>query len=168
MVVDMLAKRLNIRFKHYQNWDIGQNQDNYILVKPKLFMNNSGAVIRDYLQSNLNNFDFVVICDDWSLPLGKIRIRERGSGGGHHGLASIVFHLKTMEFARIRVGIGPLPVDIIPADFVLSSFTKQEKSILDKIIDVSCEASITIKQDGITKAMNRFNALDLVRKAESN
>jgi len=104
-----------------------------VLLKPHTFMNNSGISIKavmDYY--NIDISDFLVIYDDLDLPLGKIRIREKGSAGGHNGIKSIISHLKTEEFRRVRVGIGKNPL-IETKNYVLGSFSKKEIEIMDPV-----------------------------------
>lgn len=168
MVVDRLAKKLSLRFKNYGQYQTAKSGDYLILVKPMLYMNNSGVAVRAYLQSSSEKPNFVVAYDDWALPLGKIRIREKGSDGGHHGLASIIYHLNTNEFARLRIGIGPLPDNVSATDFVLSNFTKDEKLILEQVIENVCQAIITINQSGIKIAMNKFNPTEVSLATDKN
>lgn len=160
MVLDELSKKLSIRFRHYLKYAVAQTKDRtWILIKPMLFMNNSGVVVADYLRDKPS--DFIVVCDDIALPLGKIRIREKGSDGGHQGLASIIYHLKTNNFPRMRIGIGKPPAEISVSDYVLSKFSKDEKIIITKTIELACSALIHIGNKGIKSAMSLYNALSV-------
>jgi len=162
MVVDRLSKKLSIRFNHHQDYYIAQSKEssdfNLILIKPMLYMNNSGIIVSEYLQSHSADDNFIVVCDDLALPLGKIRIREKGSDGGHKGLASIIYHLATTDFNRIRIGIGQPPEEMIATDYVLTKFLDEEMPILDDVIEASCDAIVLAEQKGIKKAMNEYNS----------
>ncbi len=136
-----------------------------VLAKPQTFMNLSGeavsALIRRY---KISAKDILVIYDDLDLPLSKIRIREKGSSGGHNGLKSIISHLGTQDFPRIRVGIAPseggdsaaVPeVDAI--EHVLSDFTEAEKTVMREVYVKVAAAIQCILTEGIAAAMNKFN-----------
>ncbi len=134
-----------------------------VLAKPQTFMNLSGeavsALIRRY---KLSPKDILVIYDDLDLPLGKIRIREKGSSGGHNGLKSIISHLGTQDFPRIRVGIAPgednatmIRVDAI--EHVLSDFTEEEKTVMSEVYPRVAAAIECILTEGLTAAMNKYN-----------
>ncbi|MEO0083259.1 MAG: aminoacyl-tRNA hydrolase [candidate division WOR-3 bacterium] len=160
MVLDELSKKLSIRFRYHSEYAVAQTKDqSWILIKPMLFMNNSGIVVADCLRDGQS--DFIVVCDDIALPLGKIRIREKGSDGGHQGLASIIYHLKTNNFPRMRIGIGKPPAEISVSDYVLSKFSKDEKIIITKTIELACAALIHIRNKGIKSAMSIYNALSV-------
>lgn len=131
---------------------------NVLLVKPQTFMNLSGKVFR------FLNFErpaeVLVVYDDLDLPLGRLRIRKDGSAGGHNGVKSIIEAIG-QSFPRIRIGIGPRPNTVDAADFVLSDFTVEEVTVLDKMLDVAAKALHVICSSGIDKAMSIFNAVDL-------
>jgi PTH1 family peptidyl-tRNA hydrolase len=130
------------------------------LAKPQTFMNLSGHAVSCLLAK----FDpdaalkqLIVISDDLALPLGKIRIRERGSAGGHNGLKSIIAALGTNEFLRLRIGIQPDHPISDAKRFVLDSFSKSERSIVAEVLDQSANAIRTTIKDGALKAMALFN-----------
>jgi len=136
-----------------------------VLAKPQTFMNLSGeavsALIRRY---HLSSKDVLVIYDDLDLPLGKIRIREKGSSGGHNGLKSIISHLGTQDFPRIRVGIAPAEggdstsaseVDAI--EHVLGDFTDEEKIVMREVYIKVAAVIECILTEGIAAAMNKYN-----------
>jgi PTH1 family peptidyl-tRNA hydrolase len=130
------------------------------LAKPQTFMNLSGHAV-SCLLNKINSEEplkqLIVISDDLALPLGKIRIRERGSAGGHNGLKSIIALLGTSEFVRLRIGIQPEHPISDSKRFVLDSFAKSERPIVIETIDQSAEAIRTIIRDGVLKAMAQFN-----------
>ena len=106
--------------------------------------------------------DMLVVVDDYALPIGTFRIRARGSAGGHNGLRSIEEALNTQEYARLRIGVGPLPDDgCDPADFVLEGMTIEERETLAHLLPTIAEAVECWIHDGIEPAMNRFNRKDV-------
>lgn len=130
------------------------------LAKPQTFMNLSGHAV-SCLLAKLSADDpisqLVVISDDLALPLGKIRVRERGSAGGHNGLKSIIAAIGTTEFVRLRIGIQPEHPISDPKRFVLDDFAKSERPIVKDAIEESAKAIRTIIRDGALKAMTEFN-----------
>ncbi len=162
MVVDAIAKNLGIDFKPGKGEYVigfGKYKDKKIsLVKPFTYMNNSGIAVKDVVERFKIDFkDTFVICDDLNLPLGMIRIRQKGSDGGHNGLYSIIYHLKTIEFPRLRCGIGNPEKMKNMVDFVLSKFEADEIEKLNNMIDRAVEATLCFISDGILRAMNKFN-----------
>ncbi|WP_434310750.1 aminoacyl-tRNA hydrolase [Hominifimenecus sp. rT4P-3] len=130
-----------------------------MLVKPLTFMNLSGECIRplmDYYK--LEPSELLVIYDDISLEPGQIRIRAKGSAGGHNGIKSILAHLGTQEFPRIKVGVGGKPEQMDLADYVLGHFNREEQAAMAEAVKLAAEAAEVILTDGIKEAMNRFNA----------
>jgi len=136
-----------------------------VLSKPQTFMNLSGeavsALVRRY---KLSPEDILVIHDDLDLPLGKIRIRERGSSGGHNGLKSIIARLGTQDFPRIRVGIslaegsdGAAAPEVDAVEHVLSDFNAGEKAVLSEVYPRVAAAIHCILEEGIAAAMNKYN-----------
>jgi PTH1 family peptidyl-tRNA hydrolase len=101
--------------------------------------------------------EILVVYDEISLPLGKLRIRKKGSAGGQRGMLSILRHLGTEEVPRLRIGIGPQPEKMDSADFVLSRFKPAEEDALDAALQLSADAIRTAHDDGVDAAMNRFN-----------
>jgi len=130
------------------------------LVKPQTFMNLSGqavACLLAKLESDAAIKQLVVISDDLALPFGKIRIRERGSAGGHNGLKSIIASIGTNEFVRLRIGIQPEHPISDSKRFVLDSFSRSERPVVEETIEQSAKAIRTIIRDGALKAMSEFN-----------
>ena len=129
-----------------------------VLLKPHTFMNNSGLSIKavmDYYDIDIK--DILVIYDDLDLPLGKIRLREKGSAGGHNGIKSIISHLKTEEFKRVRVGIDKNPL-IETKNYVLSSFSKKEIEIMDTVYSKISEIIEDFKDNKeFTYIMTKYN-----------
>ncbi len=130
-----------------------------LLMKPLTYMNNSGEAIReamDFFKINPEE-DMIIIYDDITLAEGKLRIRGKGSAGGHNGIKSVIAHTGTEKFKRIRVGIGEKPERMDLADYVLGRFSPEMRKLVDEGIDKAAEAvNIMISQD-INAAMNKFN-----------
>jgi PTH1 family peptidyl-tRNA hydrolase len=132
--------------------------DKAILLCPHTFMNRSGASVilaRDFYK--LTNDDLLVICDDFSLPAGKLRFRAKGSSGGQKGLEDIIRCLGTEQFGRLRIGIGPLPDRWDAADFVLGKFTKDEQPEIDLAVVLAADAVAAWARHGIDHCMAKFN-----------
>jgi PTH1 family peptidyl-tRNA hydrolase len=128
-----------------------------ILVKPQLFMNNSGAALAQAIDKyKVRVDDILVICDDINLDLGIIRLRSTGSAGGHKGLQSIIDELGTEEFNRLRIGIGSANSAVLK-DYVLAKFKTGERKKLNMILEMAAEAMGVWLKDGIEAAMNEFN-----------
>jgi len=165
MVIDALVQDSNFKIfkkelnkKHQAEVIKGQIKDNgVILAKPQTFMNLSGEAtqkIINYYKINLNNL--WIIIDDINLPLGKLKIKTKGSSGGHKGLESIIKTIKTDEITRFRLGIGQ--EEKIPKEkYVLQKFTIQELPIIKKAIQKTKEAIIFALENGINKAMTKYN-----------
>ena len=162
MTVDALAR-------HYEvtNWknkfdaliaEVKLNGETILLVKPQTYMNLSGSAVGQifrWYKAELN--DVIAIYDDMDLPVGKIRLRKRGSSGGHRGVESMLVHLGKEEFPRVRIGIGrPLAGWTVNAH-VLANFTREEQDVIAKVVTDLVPAVESIVQDGIDKAMNKFN-----------
>jgi PTH1 family peptidyl-tRNA hydrolase len=162
MLVDKLAREANSQVKREEcrallgRIEIGNGLIE--LVKPQTYMNLSGESINCLLKKEIRNREnLIVISDDLALPLGKIRLRARGSAGGHNGLKSIEECLKTQEFIRLRIGIQPEHPIFDTKRFVLESFSKSDVETVEKVLDKSAEAIHSIVTDGIEKAMAKFN-----------
>jgi len=133
-----------------------------ILVKPLTFVNLSGESVAPLVRYyNVAPADILVIYDDVDFPLGKIRIREGGGAGGHNGMKSIIEHLGSRDFPRIRVGIGPIGADepekIRSREYVLGHFTSDERAVLSEICPRVADAVYCILSEGIAAAMNKYN-----------
>lgn len=162
MVIDKLKKKHTViskkRTKLYQSFEININEkEKALLVKPMTFMNHSGLALKALIDKHnfqLNNV--LVVFDDYHLPFGKIRIRPKGTSGGHNGIKSIIEHLQDDQFPRIKIGIGQNEIpDVI--QFVLGKFNKTEKKKLSGIISNASEACCFTLDYGIYKTMNKFN-----------
>lgn len=160
-VIDRIAAELSIpldRRKFRGLYGIGESGgEKVLLLKPQTYMNLSGECVRplmDYYRISAG--DLLVIYDDMDLPVGTIRLREKGSSGGHNGMKSIIQCLGTQEFRRIRVGIGNR--GIIPGpDYVLGKIRPQEKELYEKALDYAAEAAEASLGEPFEKVMSRCN-----------
>ncbi|UCE68083.1 MAG: aminoacyl-tRNA hydrolase [Candidatus Zixiibacteriota bacterium] len=128
------------------------------LLKPTTYMNRSGKAVRSFLEfESLLPREVLVVADDFNLPLGRIRLRQSGSDGGHNGLASVIYHLGTEEFPRIRLGIGPVPEGIVADDFVLEYFEGSEIEIAEAMLKRAVQAVKSWLLEGYEKAAAIYN-----------
>ncbi|WP_129409328.1 aminoacyl-tRNA hydrolase [Marinitoga lauensis] len=162
LVVDRYYELNKNNFKKIEKRTFeGYSNENIMLIKPLTYMNLSGKVLYELKNYFTNPEDIIVIYDDVALNLGKIRIRQNGSAGGHNGLKSIISVLQSTEFPRIRIGIGPKPEHINLADYVLSEFSNEEFYKINKVIDKTIPVIDLLIENKISEAMNKFNNKDL-------
>ena len=129
-----------------------------ILATPRTFMNSSGVAVAELVSKyDIPPEDVYVVYDDLNLELGILRIRRRGSAGGHKGVNSIINSLKTESFPRLRIGIGQPPQKVEAIDYVLSRFSAQEREQIEQVEQMAVDALKVIVRDGIDSAMNKFN-----------
>ena len=162
-VIDALADQYNISVDMRKNRAyIGKgiiDGQKVILAKPQTYMNLSGESIRglvDYYKIDEEQ-ELLVIYDDVSLPPGQIRIRKKGSAGGHNGMKNIISHLGTDIFLRIKVGVGEKPKGYDLADYVLSRFTGEEQEIMTESYKKAAGAALKLLSGNIDEAMNEYN-----------
>lgn len=160
--IDLLASRNNIKINKIKFKSVcGEGiiaGKKILLMKPHTYMNNSGMAVLDlYNFYKLPTENIIVVVDDIDIEFGTIRIKKKGSAGSHNGLKSIIYHLQTENFPRIKIGIGNKKEGQDLADFVLSQFTKDERVDIDQAIEKAALAVETILQYDIDKAMNEFN-----------
>jgi PTH1 family peptidyl-tRNA hydrolase len=156
LTIDRIANDRGVDVRNHQcraltaRTEIAKEQ--VLLAKPDTFMNLSGMSVRELLDEyHLRpEADLIVIYDELDLPLGTIRIRQRGSSAGHNGMKSIIGALNTQEFLRIRLGIAP-------EERILKPFTKRQLKVVDEVLDTAAEAVNVILTEGPAAAMNRFN-----------
>ncbi len=162
MLVDSIALNSNLNFRENTRLkslmtNLRDGYNDFLFIKPTTFMNLSGEAVRavmDYYKIAIE--DILIVYDDLSLELGKIRFRSNGSDGGHNGIKSIIKHLGTNNIARLKIGIGPQPN--IPSEvFVLQNFSKEELEILKTTISRAKEAIDCYFKEGIAIAQNKFN-----------
>ncbi len=161
-----VVEELSVR--HNAAWKPGKGEYLYsryvsddadvILLKPLTYMNNSGYAVHgamEFFQVPLRNL--IVVVDDLAFKTGTIRIRMKGTDGGHNGLRSVIYHLNTIEFTRIRCGIGHGVPPRSMSEFVLSPFEKEEWGIVEQMTKRAADALETIVRSGPSRAMNEFN-----------
>ena len=162
MVADELAERQNkpiqrLRFKALTNV-LAISGEKVLVMKPITYMNLSGEAVRpaaDFYKVPPEHI--LVVSDDTALSLGRLRIRKKGSAGGHNGLKNIIQHLGTEEFPRLRVGVGEKPhPDYDMADWVLSKFTGEDKTAIDAAVKRAADAIECILAEGIDRGMGKF------------
>src|SRR5262249_5430280 len=160
-VIDSLAAGPNVgRFQTRFQAEIAEameGAEKVLLAKPETFMNLSGQSVRqlmDFYQLPTENL--LVVCDDFNLPLGKLRARARGTHGGHNGLRDIQNHLGTTEYARLRIGVGSPREEAI--DHVLGRFAAVERPVIEEAIASAAQVVLVWIAQGIEACMNRFNA----------
>lgn len=162
MLVDSIVINSNLTLKENSRLKcfmtkFSNNNDDYIIIKPTTFMNLSGEAVRavmDYYKIDVK--DILIVYDDISLELGKIRFRANGSDGGHNGIKSVIQHVGTNNVARLKIGIGPQPS--IPSEvFVLQNFSGDELDKIKEILPIAKEGIVCYFTKGIQEAQNKYN-----------
>lgn len=164
MVLDEVAKANNLEFKLEKKHQAFVAEyiykgEKHLLVKPTTYMNNSGISVRsiiDYYKKT--NEDVLIIYDDLDLPLGQIRIRKNGSAGGHNGIKSIIAHLNTQEFSRVRIGIKK-EKEMDTINYVLSKFSKKELDVLKHTLELMPRMIDDFLTNGTNYIMNHYNGV---------
>ena len=151
------AKTLKSRAFVTDTWVVGGKK--VLVMKPQTYMNLSGEAVGEAARFyKIPPERVIVISDDVSLPVGKLRVRASGSAGGHNGLKNIIAHLSTDAFPRIKVGVGAPPhPDYDMADWVIGTFSTQERKLIDDALTRALGAAECIATGSVTEAMNRFN-----------
>ncbi|HIX23947.1 MAG TPA: aminoacyl-tRNA hydrolase [Candidatus Lachnoclostridium avicola] len=160
--IDVLAGKLGADVKEKKHKGLcGKGMiagEKVILLKPQTFMNLSGESVRaaaDFYKIDAEHM--IVLYDDIDLDVGKLRVRAKGSAGGHNGIKNIIAHMGTQEFPRVRIGVGAKPDRMDLADYVLGRFSQVERPVMEDAFEEAAEAAIAVVEDGIDAAMNRFN-----------
>lgn len=162
MLADSIAINNNLTFRENPRLkcfmtNLRNGVDDYLIIKPTTFMNLSGESVRavvDYYKIPVE--DVLIVYDDLSLELGKIRFRQNGSDGGHNGIKSVIQHLGTKDVARLKIGIGPQPS--LPSEvFVLQNFSKEELESLKETLSKAKDGISCYFRDGLSVAQNKFN-----------
>ncbi|MCI0404367.1 MAG: aminoacyl-tRNA hydrolase [Acidobacteria bacterium] len=172
-VVERLASQARIRTRSQQGrarlWRGRLDQEEVLLAQPLTYMNLSGAAVGELLRAHgLTATDLVVILDDVALPFGQLRIRERGSAGGHRGLESVLAAVGTDEVARVRLGIQPLDAQVGDlADYVLAPMDDEQRHAAERMVAEAAAAVRVLLREGAQKAMARFNRRSDAADAET-
>ncbi len=161
-VVSLLARRHGIalsQHRHHSRFGIGTiGEVPVLLAQPMTYMNRSGEAVKALLQAyHLQPSQMLVVYDEVALPLGTLRLRPKGSSGGHNGMRSIISAIGTEEFPRLRIGIGPAPEGVDLADFVLSPFEESEKPLIARLLEISADACEAWLVEPSEQVMARFN-----------
>jgi PTH1 family peptidyl-tRNA hydrolase len=147
----------------YECYQTSLAQESVLLIMPQTYMNNSGMAVREILQKHeLSAADILILYDDFQLPFGTLRLRPKGSDGGHNGLSSIIYHLENDLVPRLRIGVGGKTVPVehtheLMADYVLSRFDTDEEKLLPQLLNHTRDACISWAETGIQKTMNQYN-----------
>lgn len=167
IVLDALAKDLALEFKldkESRSMRIKSSllKEDFILCKPLTYMNLSGeSVLKLKTAHTLTGRDILVICDDISLELGRLRIRAKGSSGGHKGLNSVIKALGSDEFSRLRIGVSSPQKKENVSDYVLADFSSFEKKIIRQALGKAKEALLCWLEEGTETAMNKYNSMSI-------
>jgi PTH1 family peptidyl-tRNA hydrolase len=162
LAIDSLAENAGIRVSRPESKSfVGMGQiagQDVVLAKPQTMMNLSGLAVRELVsRAECEPSDVIVLCDDIALPWGMLRIRERGTAGGHNGLKSVIGALGTVEFIRVRLGVKPEEMRGDLREYVLRQIRRDEEDLVAEEIEQAAEAVKAILADGTQAAMNRFN-----------
>jgi PTH1 family peptidyl-tRNA hydrolase len=157
-LADRLVGGADSSWRDFKGLGVAAKWGDVWVVKPMTYMNESGRFVRAFADyHNAGPSDLLVVYDELALPLGKLRLRLKGSAGGQKGMLSVLQHFGTQEIPRLRIGIGPQPERVRAEDFVLSRFRSAEEAELGDALDQAAAAVALAHADGIEKAMNRFN-----------
>lgn len=161
-VLDDLAERLGARFDQEKYGGLlalaEHGGTRLMLFKPLTFMNLSGEAVAKAARNRVPKPEHVIVAlDEIQLPLGTVRLRQEGSHGGHNGLRSVIEHLGSREFPRLRIGVGEKKAGQVLSDHVLSTFTPDEKPEVERAIKEAADAILCCIAEGVPTAMNRFN-----------
>ena len=172
MVIDRLASKLKVdSFESKWKGMVGKRfvkGEEIYLVKPTTYMNLSGKCVKSIMDDTAVGLqDILVVLDDVELPIGTIRIRARGSSGGHNGLQSIIDECASEDFPRLRVGIGKPSGGVDLVDYVLSNFEPHELRLMETVVDKAVDAVICWIFEGVENAMSKFNRNYLIEMEEN-
>ena len=160
MAIDKVAEKLNLNIDKKEFSALTAKNNQVILVKPQTYMNNSGEAVSQivkYYHIDIN--DLLIIYDDLDLKYGQLRLRLKGSSGGHNGIKSIINYIHSENFKRIRIGIEKNPL-IETADYVLGKVEKDKQQLFDDSIEKASQAAIEFITDEFEKIMNKYNKGD--------
>ena len=161
MVLGQAAHRWGVVFSRHGDALQGRGRigdSSVTLALPQTWMNQTGGVVHSLLQDlHLLPSDLIVVYDDLDLPLGAMKIKTRGGAGGHNGLRSVLAHVESEDFIRLKIGIGRPPEYIEPSQYVLSPFLPEERPYIDAVLPKAVDALECLIKEGTAVAMNRFH-----------
>lgn len=157
MAVDHLVEKVGGRFRQTR-FGLAAEADGLWVLKPQTFMNLSGQAVAPFARYyKIAASEILVVADDMDLPLGTLRLRARGSSGGHNGLKSCIQHLGTEDFPRLKLGISRPPEPIAVIDWVLMRFAGAEEAALEEVLGRAVEVFKNLPKEGLERTMSRFN-----------
>ena len=157
-IIDEFAQKRSLTFKAGKGDYLIAKSHDVVCIKPTSYMNNSGLAIAEYFKyynNSLNNL--LIIYDDIDLPLGRLKFKPDGGTGGHRGVESIIYHMKSEKICRLRIGISEGNINIPSEKYVLSPFKKENDNIIKTIIQTTCEGIEYYLSHDINETMNEFN-----------
>lgn len=162
-VIHELAEKMEVRVQSVIHQaligEVKMGKYRVILAQPQTYMNRSGLSVAGLQRLyNISPQNILVICDDLDLPIGRLRLRAKGGDGGHRGLRSIIESIRSIEFSRLRIGIGHPPKGEETKDYVLSEFFPEEQPIIQKVVERATEGSLQWILRGAELAMNEINS----------
>jgi peptidyl-tRNA hydrolase, PTH1 family len=163
LVVQRLAEQFRLKFHRQASCQgmVAENRKSespFLLLLPLTFMNHSGIAVKKILNTHsVGQEHILVVCDDWNLDFGQLRIRRQGSAGGHHGLESIIERVGSNQFPRLRVGIGAPFRNKTATDYVLAEMTSREQDELDEVLNAAADCCQAWLTQEFAKVMNQFN-----------
>ena len=156
-IIDKLVEQRSLKYKLGKGDYLFALDNNYMFLKPTSFMNNSGAAIKQVINYYKNIDDVIIIYDDIDIDLGQIRFRENGSDGGHNGIKSIINHLNTNQFDRLKIGIAT-DMNMRPSEvYVLKPFSKKYIDLVNEVINYASDGINYYLNHNISSAMNNYN-----------
>jgi len=173
MVIDRFAERKKLSFKAGKGryYEAKDRSGSFLLVKPTTYVNESGIAVDHVLNHyGLSSSELLVVYDDLDLPLGTVRIRESGGAGGHHGMESVIYHLRSNNFPRIRLGIDVNPRGVDDEDFVLSIFEEGQIDEAKNMVEIAVNGAVEFIFGGIKNSMNKYNIRenkDMINREEN-
>ena len=173
MVIDKIAELKKLSFKAGKGryYEAKDRSGSFLLVKPTTYVNESGIAVDHVLnQYGLSSSELLVVYDDLDLPLGTVRIRESGGAGGHHGMESVIYHLRSNNFPRIRLGINVNPRGTDDEDFVLSTFEEGQIDEAKNMVEFAVNGAVEFIFGGIKNSMNKYNKReykDMINREEN-
>ncbi len=157
-VADILALEAGVHFINAGLFNVSVIPDGPDLIKPTVYMNRSGSAVAAFLDSRgYNSNELLVVCDDINLDFGRLRLRDRGSHGGHNGLRDIISSLGTEDFSRLRLGVGPPPQGEDLADFVLDKVPEKYEQTASIMAHEAADCVLMFVKEGISPAQERYN-----------